>query len=524
VVQVSTMNTVPTYRQGRKVYQPGARDKGGIAGICSFLFIALLLLVPPFALIFTETIRYKTYTTLSDTLNTKIVELPHEGFLERGDLVHGTSSHIESTTSDIDMGLTIPGALTLTRKTEYCQWEELEREVCQTCTRTVEASDGSTSEESYDCDCVTSYNYVKMWRSHRINALMFDQPAAHHNPMRDPLPPTTFLSQDATLNFMDREGNPRTSESSLDIIDAAYIEPQMFDKKVRGATLRPMNWVRRGVPPVPSFWARWMPDRTRYENTSDLYNTQPTSYAAQTYNFVYVGDGYFFSPYRATSYESLFKYFVQYVEGSLFDWQIGDIMPSCTSGDIRVWYQVQDPKTVSFLGQATSFASFSQTNTVTVEPHRAQNGVSVGFVHVGAQSVEEMIVAEDSDSWWQAFIPRIFLILWSISLSRLIGAVIGRNVSNAKRPTQVASAGAVWCGVVGISWVFIWGYSLDTVFMILLCLGLLFVVKQFPPPLSESTAGLKAGWCMLARWAHLPPKWRIEDTYQKKASNEYKNR
>jgi hypothetical protein len=46
------------------------------------------------------------------------------------------------------------------------------------------------------------------------------------------------------------------------------------------------------------------------------------------YDFVCVGwGGNFFSPYQGKStYGKLFNYFFQYLEGSLFDWQVGDLM------------------------------------------------------------------------------------------------------------------------------------------------------------------------------------------------------
>jgi hypothetical protein len=37
--------------------------------------------------------------------------------------------------------------------------------------------------------------------------------------------------------------------------------------------------------------------------------------------------GDFFSPYHGKlTYGKLFNYFFQYLEGSLFDWQVGDLM------------------------------------------------------------------------------------------------------------------------------------------------------------------------------------------------------
>ena len=142
-----------------------------------------------------------------------------------------------------------------------------------------------------------------------------------------------------------------------------------------------------------------------------------------------------------------------------------------------------------------------------------QSGVNIGFIHVGVQSAVEMVIAEESDSWWQALVFRICLILFSVPLSRMLGAMLGKNVSNAKLATQIACVGVVWCGIIGTSWMYIWGYSVDTIFMILGCLALSSVVVQFPPPQSNSIPGLRAGWCILARWVNLPPEWRIEDLY-----------
>jgi hypothetical protein len=72
-----------------------------------------------------------------------------------------------------------------------------------------------------------------------------------------------------------------------------------------------------------------MQGRTRYETLSlrGLGDT-PNSNAAMNYDFVCVGwGGNFFSPYQGKStYGKLFNYFFQYLEGSLFDWQVGDLM------------------------------------------------------------------------------------------------------------------------------------------------------------------------------------------------------
>eukprot|EP00986_Skeletonema_menzelii_P000824 scaffold238_cov102-Skeletonema_menzelii.AAC.1 len=170
------MNTMPTARRGRTYEQVGANDKRGINGICSVIFIIMLLVVPPIVLLSSERSRHTRYITLSDALNSDVIELNQKNIDERtlhaippGKLVHGTSTNIDTLASDPDMNIAIPGALTLQRNTQYCQWQEIQSQDCQTCKRTVEARDGSTKEETYQCNCITTYNYIKGWKNFQIN-------------------------------------------------------------------------------------------------------------------------------------------------------------------------------------------------------------------------------------------------------------------------------------------------------------------------------------------------------------------
>ena len=120
---------------------------------------------------------------------------------------------------------------------------------------------------------------VKAWRNRRIVSALFDCPGAHHNPQRNPMPSITIPAEGAVLrapNGGDRGG-----------VDAVLI-PSIPSLGVRGARWRSVEFVPGGVPPVPPFWARWLPDRTRYEPADSLADTL-ASYAARVHNFVYVG-------------------------------------------------------------------------------------------------------------------------------------------------------------------------------------------------------------------------------------------
>ena len=210
------MNTMPTARRGRTYHKSGDNDSRGLGGVCSVLLVSALLVVPPALLYASERSRHVRYEALSDVLdNADVFELNRSGHRPPpGTMVHGTSSRIEAAPSDADMAVSVPGALVLRRNAEYCQWQELQSQRCDTCTRTVKAKDGSSKEESYQCDCVRQYDYVKAWRSYRIQSLIFDQPGAHHNPQRDPMPSRTFVDGDATLTFRDGDVDDGGSDDS----------------------------------------------------------------------------------------------------------------------------------------------------------------------------------------------------------------------------------------------------------------------------------------------------------------------
>lgn len=527
------MNTMPTYRQGRRVFTPGMKRKSPCDRLLSVIGVILLVSLPPIAFMMNENRRHEINASLSETLDQGITEIPFDivqkkneqedqTTLKKGDLVHGTPTYIQSTTADLDMGIKVADSLTLHRKTEYCQWEELQRESCETCTRTERNSDGSTTTESYDCNCVTSYDYIKSWKPYRVNSFLFDQPAAHHNPQRDPMPAKTFVSKDAVMEFsMDGDRHPhheqnQQRENNKDIPNqeekqqyessttlstlTAKIVPEMFRNQIRGARSRIIKWQKGGIPPTPSFFTRWIPDRSRYEDTADLFHHQANSKAAREFNFVYVGDGYFFSPYEAQDrYSDLFKYFMQYVEGSLFDWQIGDLMPSCQAGDIRVQYSVQDPKYVSILGQVGNKPNVKtkaekDVMEVTVKPFVAKNDKSVGLVHEGFRTALEMIVSEDKDSFYKACFFRVLLLLWSIGISRVIGKFFGRDVSKANIPTQLAFALSLWCGLTGCTWIYVWkSNSVDCVSLLVASIAFGTLVYSDPPPIISEKNGANSG-------------------------------
>lgn len=540
------MRTMPTVRKGRTYYKEGANDKRGLGGVCSVIFMVALLVVPPAILLASERSRHTRYIALSDALNSDTVELNHGGAssealrsLRPGTLVHGTSADIDTVASDGDMGVAIPGALTLRRNAEYCQWQETQSQTCQTCTRTVRADDGSTKEESYQCNCTKQYHYIKAWRSHRINSLLFDQPGAHHNPQRDPMPGRTFVGEDVKLTF--REGHLEKIEEELkhhgekktgSSIEAR-LDPKMLSSGVRNQPHRRVEFTRDGSAPPPSFFSRLFSflgpvRRTRFEPLQLLKDT-PKSPAAINDNFVYVGEGgHFFSPYESATSSQLFNYFAQYLEGSLFDWQIGDLMPSCKAGDLRFYYEVQDPAVVSVLGQ---LAPGRSSNELQIAPRTMQGigtdekAATIGLVHSGAHSAQAMLVAEDSASKNQALIVRALLFLWSIPASRLAGVAFGRELGDSSFVVQTEGVVGLFFTLLGAMWLIIWGESYGA----METTALFFMGGTFSYLAYKSAARKGAGrwwravWCRVLQWSNAPPEWRVEDSYvasQMKAGGE----
>ncbi|KAJ3355355.1 hypothetical protein HDU83_003650 [Entophlyctis luteolus] len=126
----------------------------------------------------------------------------------------------------------------------------------------------------------------------------FDQPAAHHNPLHDPFPPTTMTAESAVL------GKYTVSRPVLESANSGWSKRKSF----------------------PS------------EDLTDMMEISPASREG----FRYIGDGFFYSTYSPTPTAQFIRAAGMALEGSLFDYQIADavnaLFGSCTPGDIRVSY------------------------------------------------------------------------------------------------------------------------------------------------------------------------------------------
>jgi len=173
-----------------------------------------------------------------------------------------------------------PNAVTLNRRIEYCQWREHVIERTQ-----------KTGEDTERV--VRTYTYTKGWTSHPINSLFFDQPAAHFNPQRQPVP----------SGKVDVTG---VSSRSGFKVPATYMD------RLKGRT----KTFSYGPQELQGFL-----NSPAYENE----------------NFFYTGNnGWFLSKYEPSMAEQAMKAALQYAEGTLFDFQLGDLFSVCDAGDVRV--------------------------------------------------------------------------------------------------------------------------------------------------------------------------------------------
>jgi len=311
--------------------------------------------------------------SLSPTINEKYLGK------EKGNLIHMPGSEVHANVVDHDFGINLPG-LRLQRHTEYCQWQEHHHDECDKCP---DGEDEQGKTKYRDCNCRRTFTYTKTWRTHRINSLLFDQPGAHHNPQRDPFPSWTVNSGDA-----------KTVPSDI------HLPAEMLDgNRLLGAT-RYLDFAPNGIRPAPGMFERIATryfgyhDTTLYADMSELKDLQYSPAGRE--NFRFVGRGYFFSPYEVSHLEQLTKTFVQFMEGSLLSWQIGDIMPSCTAGDLRSYYSVLAPTQVSVVGQLVEGGGMFSKH-LSLIPYKTPNSDwAVGMVHEGNSGFAAM---KEADIW-----------------------------------------------------------------------------------------------------------------------------
>ena len=341
------------------------------ANICFWATFVISIILTGFA--------YHTYVVYKDVANSFGDILVSEPGLtprptDAGALVHvaAPAATVRPTAAvgDKDFNLQIYGPFALRREVEYCQWVE------HSSTETTKHSDGSETTE-------TTYYYTKGWRPAPVISAFFNQPGAHHNPQRDPYPPGRVDATDVAV------GNGFTVDSNL---------------------AQEVSVGRESVVP-------W--------NTNNYVNFMRSN-AYKRNNFYYTNkDGWFYSPYKPSLAESFAKAAVEYMEGSLFDFQIGDIFSECNAGDIRVRFRTKTPAGgVSFIGRQTD--KKGRVNTFKSIEDR-----EVDAIYEGLHSAKEIMEMKISD----VFSTFMWTAIGSV-VSWIVTAFAYRNLSASEEEEQ----------------------------------------------------------------------------------------
>ncbi|KAI9209934.1 uncharacterized protein BJ171DRAFT_11017 [Polychytrium aggregatum] len=316
-----------------------------------------------------------------------------------GSLVYLTSQVVDTQPilQDADFDIQFPASLRLRRQTEYCQWQE----------SWVDREERNSEGETYT---TREYYYTLGWVDHRINSMFFNQPFAHQNPNFDPYP------------------------SFEDTVASAALGPYTLSGEL-AQMARPLR-------PI-----------IEYEREEIArFRTSP---AVQQNGFSYANDGYFYHSYERSTSERLFRAMGTFLEGSLLDFQIGDLFSRCNAGDIRIRYEVMP------VNQGVSVIGRLANSNGRIDIYRTSRGYPLGMVHEGFDVTPEAIFdREMSDQRWTIIFARLALVPWV-----LIAGHIADYPFASIQMRLLGSASVVSVVITSISWL-TWGSWLRLVLVL----------------------------------------------------------
>jgi len=272
----------------------------------------------------------------------------HVNYYNEGKLVYFTTNEVIPSDVLIDQDFQLispPNALKMKRVEEYCQWIEIQEH------HTREDNQGNKVE-------YVTYHYTKEWVSSPIISVFYDQAFAHNNPQRQPFPSKYWQTETA-------QAGAYTLTSPI-------------------------------ISSLKSFHT--------YELSPNELAPYMSSLAYTLEKFNYIGGGYFYSAYEERGTLLFARLFGQFIEGSLLDYQLVDLFPQCTAGDVRVHFEVATPNYISVVGKQVDEKG-------TIGLWRTSRDFELGYIHDGIFSVEEIFEKELSDHHWLVVIFRVVISL-----------------------------------------------------------------------------------------------------------------
>jgi len=273
---------------------------------------------------------------------------------------------------DPNFNIYVPGAVTLNRRVEYCQWREHVHETTQ--------KTGNGKER-----VTRTYTYTKGWTSYPINSLLFDQPAAHHNPQRRPV-----------------------SAGAVDITGIAsnkgFSIPATFMNKLKAQT---QTFI-------------FTPQHLQGFLSSPAYIND---------KFFYTGNnGWFLSKYEPSTAEKAMKMAFEYAEGTLFDFQLGDLFSVCDAGDVRVALEGK------VLQNGVSAIALQNADG-SLTPFKSLQGNDIMLVQEGQFTADEMMKRELGDQ----FTTLIWLVVGFVVSGGLCALFVHLFMKEKKAPVANAN-------------------------------------------------------------------------------------
>ncbi|KAJ3118893.1 hypothetical protein HDU96_006544 [Phlyctochytrium bullatum] len=298
-----------------------------------------------------------------------------------GKLVQVSSTDVKpELLQDYDFGLSFPNSVKVARVAEYCQWTESYTD------DEVRFTDGDGNERT---ETVRRYYYYKGWQSSPVPSLLFDQPAAHHNPQRDPFPRYSKVTPSA------RFGDFAVSSEVL-----SKAGPSKLKRDYTPADLKAG------------------------------FATSPASGSSNPVNrFTYIGNGYFYSAYTPSTAESLFRLAGTWLEGSILDFQIGDLFSACTAGDIRISFDVVhiSPKGATVIGQLLNTRG-------DIGLYTTSRGYKIGlFAQDASTPAREILRRELIATRWYLLGARVVVLIWAFYLLSASSGLSSRRHANGPR-------------------------------------------------------------------------------------------
>jgi len=147
---------------------------------------------------------------------------------------------------------------------------------------------------------------------------------------------------------------------------------------------------------------------------NELTTMRDNSPASLDNGFKYIGNGYFYSPYEASTTETFLKAVGMALEGSLLDFQIADVVDrlfdGCHTGDVRVHFDaVWAPEHIG----AAAIGKLVNKNVVGV--YKTTRGFNIGLYSEDAKTSTTVMFKRLIDSArFTLLMTQLFAFVWSI--------------------------------------------------------------------------------------------------------------